>query len=150
MKKIYKILPVLSIALLMLLAAAGCGSGGDSQDAAGDGNADAGSGQTITITMDIGFPDESGVADIEDAAVTVDEGCSVLNALVTYCNDNDIEVVTDEFSENPYVTGINGVMEDDTAGWTYEVNDEMIMESADACILRDGDEVSWEFESWSE
>ena len=138
---------ILLIVVIMALAPASCGSG----DTTGQQQqTDAPSEEAITVTIDISYPDESGLADVEDATVTVDSESSVLNALITYGNANDIEVLTDESSENPYVTSINGVAETDTAGWVYEVNDEMVMESADACILTDGDSISWDFESWTE
>ena len=138
---------ILLIVVIMALALAGCGSG----DTTGQQQqTDAPSEEAITVTIDISYPDESGLADVEDATVTVDSESSVLNALITYGNANDIEVLTDEASENPYVTSINGVAETDTAGWVYEVNDEMVMESADAYILTDGDSISWDFESWTE
>ena len=136
---------ILLIVVIMALALASCGSG----DTTGQQQqTDAPSEEAITVTIDISYPDESGLADVEDA--TVDSESSVLSALITYGNANDIEVLTDEASENPYVTSINGVAETDTAGWVYEVNDEMVMESADACILTDGDSISWDFESWTE
>lgn len=142
MKKFY----VLLLSMIMILAMAGCGGEANEAEettaAAGD--------QSIQITMDIDFPDDSGVADIEDAVVTVEADSSVLNALITYGNENDIEITMDESSADPYVTGIAGVLASDSSGWTYEVNEEMVMESADACILEDGDEISWEFQSWED
>ena len=111
---------ILLIVVIMALALASCGSG----DTTGQQQqTDAPSEEAITVTIDISYPDESGLADVEDATVTVDSESSVL---------------------------INGVAETDTAGWVYEVNDEMVMESADACILTDGDSISWDFESWTE
>src|SRR5699024_4211352 len=104
---------ILLIVVIMALALASCGSG----DTTGQQQqTDAPSEEAITVTIDISYPDESGLADVEDATVTVDSESSVLNALITYGNANDIEVLTDESSENPYVTSINGVAETDTAG----------------------------------
>ena len=100
--------------------------------------------------MNIDFPDESGVADIEDVAVSTEDGSSVLDILNKYADENSIEIVTDDTGENPYVTSINGVSETDSAGWTYELNDEMVMDAADQCIVSDGDEIDWSFESWTE
>ena len=142
-----KKLSIFLTTLIMVFALTGCGS---NDDTAKDGQTNTASGETITVTMDISYPDESGLADVEDAPVTVDSESSVLNALITYADANDIEVVMDESSANPYVTSINGVAATDVAGWVYEVNDQMVMESADACILSDGDNVSWDFESWTE
>ena len=138
---------VILLSFVMILAFAGCGSDSQSED---EQTQQAAAETTIQITMDISFPDDSGMEDIEDASVTVESGSSVLNALNVYADEADLEIEMDNASENPYVTGIGGILESDTAGWIYEVNDEMVMESADACILNDGDNVSWNYESWGE
>ena len=74
---------ILLIVVIMALALAGCGSG----DATGQQQqTDAPSEEAITVTIDISYPDESGLTDVEDATVTVDSESSVLSALITYSN----------------------------------------------------------------
>ena len=129
------------IFISMMIFTVSCGNSGDSGSS---------SGNSISIVMNIDFPDESGVADIEDVTVSTEDGSSVLDILNKYADENSIEIVTDGTGENPYVTSINGVSETDSAGWTYELNDEMVMDAADQCIVSDGDEIDWSFESWTE
>lgn len=137
MKKI----TVLLMSLIMVFALAACGGGSGSEGE---------SGTTMTVVMEIDYPDESGLAEVEDVKVEIPEGGSVLDALNAYADANGCEIVMDNSSEMPYVTSIGGVAATATAGWVYEVNDEMVMETADACVLKNGDEVSWSFESWGE
>lgn len=134
MKKVLVIL----MTLVMVFAMTACGGG----------NNGGGSGATITVEIEIDYPDESGIADVEDMRVEIAEGSSVLDALNAYAEANGCDVVMDENATPPYVIGIGGLEATATAGWVYEVNDEMVMESADACVLNAGDEVSWSFETW--
>lgn len=134
MKKVLVIL----MTLIMVFAMTACGGGSNG----------GGSGATITVEIEIDYPDESGIADVEDMRVEIAEGGSVLDALNAYAEANGCDVVMDENATPPYVIGIGGLEATATAGWVYEVNDEMVMESADACVLNAGDEVSWSFETW--
>lgn len=138
---------ILLISLMLVLALMSCGENGSIEDKEKDGPA---SNEDIAITINISYPDESNLDDVEDAAMIVEDKSSVLEALTTYADENGIEVEMDESSENPYVTSINGVAESDTAGWIYEVNNETVMESADMYILENGDVISWFFESWAQ
>lgn len=140
-----RILAVL-MTLVMVFAMTACGNNGS----ASTGSSADGSAGTITVEIDIDYPDESGIADVEDMKIDVPEGSTVLDALNAYADANNCEILMDEASQTPYVVSIGGVAATDTAGWVYEVNDEMVMESADACVLKAHDEVSWEFESWAD
>ena len=133
-----KVLVVL-MTFVMVFAMTACG-----------GSADAPAGDTVMITVEIeiDYPDEIGAADVEEAAVEVPEGSAVLDVLNAYAEAIGCEIVMDEIATPPYVIGIGGVEATDTAGWVYEVNDEMVMESADACVVNAGDEISWSFETW--
>ncbi len=142
-----KKLLVLIMSMIMVLALAACG-GGSSDSGGSDGAAEAEG--TINVVLEIDYPDESGVADVEDMQLEIIEGGSVLAALNAYADANNCEVLMDGESDMLYISSIGGVAATDTAGWTYEVNDEMVMEAADQCFLKDGDEVSWSFESWGE
>lgn len=125
----------------MMLSAVSCGEKSGSENSSDNG---------ISVVMSIDFPDDSGIADIENATVSTENGSSVLDILNRYADDNNIEITTDDSAGNPYVTSIDGVSETGSSGWTYELNDEMVMESADQCIVNDGDEIDWSFESWTE
>ncbi len=129
------------LALIMTLVMTACGgnSGGGSASAAG---------ADMTVSMSIDFPDGSETVDVEAAELSLPGGSSVQDALDAYAGENDVEVVMDETSDSPYVTSIGGVEADDDAGWVYEVNGEMVMEAASDAVLNDGDEVTWEFQSW--
>lgn len=104
----------------------------------------------ITVTIEIDFPDDSGVQDIDNAQVSVSEGNSVLDVLNTYGEENSVDITLDERSESPYVISISGVEATGSSGWVYELNDETVMESADKCTVQDGDKVDWSFESWDD
>ena len=149
MKKI-SIAAATLVMVFIMSAMVACGGG--SGDNNGGNTAAGGSGDkgTVTVTMDIDFPDSSGVRDIDDARVTVENGSSVLDVLNTYAAANNIDVTMDESSASPYVTAINGVSQTDTAGWVYELNDQMVMESAADCIVSDGDKIDWDFDDWTD
>ena len=149
MKKISLSLTNLVMVFIMSAMVACGGGSGDNNggNAAASGSGDNG---TVTVTMDVDFPDSSGVRDIDDARVTVENGSSVLDVLNTYAADNNIEVTVDESSASPYITAINGVSQTDTAGWIYEVNDNMIMESAADFIVSNGDKIDWDFDEWAD
>ena len=149
MKKISLSLTTLVMVFIMSAMVACGGGSGDNNggNAAASGSGDNG---TVTVTMDVDFPDSSGVRDIDDARVTVENGSSVLDVLNTYAADNNIEVTVDESSASPYITAINGVSQTDTAGWIYEVNDNMIMESGGGFIVSNGDKIDWDFDEWAD
>ena len=149
MKKISLSLTTLVMVFIMSAMVACGGGSGDNNggNAAASGSGDNG---TVTVTMDVDFPDSSGVRDIDDARVTVENGSSVLDVLNTYAADNNIEVTVDESSASPYITAINGVSQTDTAGWIYEVNDNMIMESAADFIVSNRDKIDWDFDEWAD
>lgn len=133
---------MLFITLVLTLALASCGGGNSGGDTA------QGTDEVISVTLEIEYPDESGVADVEDARVEIPKDGTVLDTLNAYADAAGCEVVTDQSGDSPYVTSIGGVAATDTAGWIYEVNDKQVMKAADDCTLKAGDEVSWSFEEW--
>lgn len=153
MKKLLAIM----LGMIMIFALAGCGennNAGGAGSKAGD-TSDGNGGQTsdapqMTVVIDIDYPDASGVKDVDDVRLQVAEGSSVLAVLNEYAAANSCEVVMSDSSATAYVTSIGGVAATDAAGWVYEVNDQTVMEAADECILKNGDEVSWDFETWGE
>jgi len=102
-----------------------------------------------TAELSIDYPDDSGLEDLEDVEIIIVDGTTVLEALTTYAKANNL-VVSVEQGVSPYVTNIGGVTATDDTGWVFEVNDEMVMVSAGELVLKDGDEVDWEFVTWDE
>lgn len=137
---------IVLLAMVMAMALTACGGGSDS----GSGEAAEGGDATMTVVLEIDYPDESGVTDVEDMQVEIIEGGSVIAALNAYADANGCEILMDGDSDMLYISSIGGVAATDTAGWVYEVNDEEVMKAADQCFLKAGDEVSWSFESWAE
>lgn len=126
-------------ALILVFAATACGNNEDE---------DTVSKKMISVTIDIDFPDDSNITDVEEAALEAPENSTVLDVLNIYADKNNMEVVMDESSESAYVVSIGGITATKTAGWIYEVNDEAVMEPADAYKIKKNDEISWDFETW--
>lgn len=139
MKKIISV----TLGLIMILSMTACGASSDGQ--AGDGAA---GGETINVMIEIDYPDDSNIADVEDVSMQVPEGSTVLDVINEYGKANDVKIELSDKSESAYVTSINGVSEGSASGWVYEVNDEMVMDAADQHIVKAGDEVSWEYTTW--
>lgn len=144
MKKI----SVLILSMILVLTMVSCGN--SSKNTETGSNSDG----KITVTLDIDFPDSSNVKDVEDLKLTVDSGSTVFDVIMKAYTAESGEEVTATESDNTenatrYISSISGVAETDSAGWMYEVNDETIMKSADQCTLKNGDEIEWSFESWS-
>lgn len=149
-----KKLSIAIITLIMVFSMASCGGNNNNNNTAASDNTAAtentAANADVTVFLDIDFPDDSNVKDIDDVKLTVKNGSSVLDVLNTYANENNIDVTMDESSADPYVTGINGVTATESAGWAYEVNDEMVMEAANKCTVKANDEINWEFETWQD
>lgn len=126
-------------ALVLVFVAAACGNN-EAEDTASE--------KMISVVIDIDFPDDSNIADVDEAAIEVPENSTVLDVLNIYADKNNMEVVMDESSESAYVTSVGGIAATKTAGWIYEVNDEAVMEPADAYKIKENDEISWDFETW--
>lgn len=140
MKKLYLIL----LSAIMMFSLCACGK---SENTDG-GNSPVSEEANIKIQFEIDYPDESGAEDVDDIEISIPAGSSAMEALNEYANNNNCEIVMSDKSATAYVVSIGGVAATDTAGWVYEINDEMVMEAADKCKLNDGDEVSWSFETW--
>lgn len=142
-KKRLTLTAVLILVMVMTMFS-GCGSKDEPADDAADVPASEEVIGDIKVTLSIDFPDTKGQADVEDIKIGLTEESSVLDVLFAYANENDIEVLT-EGEEDPYVTSIGGVIEDGSWGWTYTINDEIVMESAGKAMIKNGDEVQWEY-----
>lgn len=130
---------LLAVFALVLVFATACGNN-EAEDATSE--------TMISVFIDIDFPDDSNVADVEEAALDVPENSTVLDVLNIYADKNNMEVAMDESSKSAYVVSIGGIAATKTAGWIYEVNDEAVMEPADAYKIKENDEISWDFETW--
>lgn len=139
MKKFFTVI----IVMILTVFLASCGDN-DTKDSAASGDV-----SKITVVLNIDFPDDCGIEDIDDLKLAVPDGSSVLDILEIWAGDENT-VTLDPSSENPYVTGINGISAGGSTGWIYEVNEEMVMDPADEYKVKNGDEISWEYEDWSE
>ncbi len=78
---------------------------------------------------------------------TVEEGTNVLDATQIFCISNDIDIQLDE--NGTTVASMSGAgssdVADNAAGWVFKVNNEPQEAAADQIILKEGDEISWEF-----
>lgn len=131
---------VLMMSLIMILAMTSCGNEPASKPAEDLAE--------ITAVLSIDFPDESGIAEVEDVSVTVPGGSTVYDVLKTYADANNIEILLEESGGIDCVTNIGGVVQTSSTGWTFEVNDEPIMETATECVVNNGDVIEWEVMEW--
>ena len=148
-----KKLTILLTAFMLVFAMTACGgkdASADKQGATSSNTAQSTekTAQNISVTFSIDYPDQS--KDVEDVKVTVPANSSALGVLQTYAKKNNIELSIDEISDPPYIKGINGVIESDTSGWIYELNDEMSMKAAGECTMHDGDHLEWEYVNWGD
>lgn len=141
MKKLFLIIAV----LVMALSITAC-----TVDPSDDGSTT----EMITVYMNIDFPDMDddeaipGVeypVDIEDYKMEVESGATVMQILESFAGQNQLDVLVDTASSTTYVTSIGGVEQTATAGWIYEINDEVVWEEASKCVPSHRDEISWEF-----
>ncbi len=137
MKKVLVILMTLTMAFAMTA----CGGGAD---------APAGDTAMIDVCIEIDYPDVEGQPDVEDYRFQIPEGSTALDMLHAYGEEANIEIIMSDTSDTAYVTSIGGVAETEGAGWIYEVDDEMTLDAADEYIVKQGDEITWEFMSWDE
>lgn len=83
----------------------------------------------------------------DNLPVKVDEGASVYDALVAFCNKYGIHLDASGTSlGTAYIRGINHLYEFDggtTSGWVYLVNDVYAVRGASSVFLNDGDKVLW-------
>lgn len=142
MKKFTAIL----LAAIMTFAMAACGTNSEPSSGTDASNQDA----MISVTIEVDYPDDSNVADVDDFSLQVPEGASALDVLNQYATESNTKVEMSDSSATAYVTAINGVAEASDAGWVYELNDKTVMKAADQCIVKAGDEISWEYTSWDD
>ncbi len=93
---------------------------------------------TVTVTVN-SATDESAALFQEEMAV--DEGTTALGALKA----TGLDVTVEESSYGPYVTAIGEVAAEANSGWTYTVNGEEPTVGASETILKEGDQLTWNF-----
>ncbi|MCQ2547712.1 MAG: DUF4430 domain-containing protein [Clostridia bacterium] len=80
----------------------------------------------------------------QNKTLEVTKNTSVYDAL----KKSGAKIEAEETMFGIYVVGINGLREGDKgggSGWTYRVNGELVMDSADDVTVKKGDKISWEF-----
>jgi hypothetical protein len=136
--RLFAAISALALALCVTLPLSACGAPAASTDTPGSA-AVADQGQ-ITVNLRIDGSISEGGAQ-SDQVLTLPAGSTVLDALDT----SNAQYTAEDSEYGPYVTIINGISAHDNYGWVYTVNDEEIMEGADAYKLSDGDTVTWTF-----
>lgn len=109
--------------------------------------------EQITVYLSIDYPDEAKISDVDDYPLTVSKDATVIDALETYRDAENTIVSIETGSGYSYVTNIGGLSEGDLGkewGWVFEVNDQIVMESADVCKLEAKDEIQWEYVNYNE
>ena len=107
----------------------------------------------ISISISDSENDEVTLEDfegIEKTEFTVEEDTNVLDATQLFCVSNEIPFELD--SAGTYIVSMAGAGEKDveaTTGWVYTVNGEQLNVGSNEKILKDGDEISWEFVDFS-
>ncbi len=142
---------LLSLALIFMLCIAMAACGNDQQQTPEDTP----SVNSINVSISIIDSDGDdvqvdGFTPVENAQFSVEEGTNVLDATQIYCVSNDIDIQIS--GSGDYVTSLMGVSEkdvSDTTGWIFKVNGQSGSLGADEEILKDGDEISWEFVDFS-
>ena len=134
-----KVLVVL-MTLIMVFVVSACGN---TQSTGGNG-------QMIDVCVDIDYPDEAVIPDVEEYQLQVPEGTTALEMLHAYGEATGVEITMSDTSATAYVTSIGGVKETKDAGWVYEIDDEMTLETADKYVVKQGTEITWEYMSWAE
>ena len=130
---------IVLMALVMVFAMAACGGGNSTSE-----------GQMIDVCIEIDYPDMAGAPDVEDYKFQIPEGTTALDMLHAYGEAANVEIVMSDTSATAYVISIGGVAETEGAGWIYEIDDAMTLDPADKYIVKQGDEIKWEFISWND
>lgn len=141
MKKLTALLSV----LILVLSLAACGA--DSNDNNG-GGIPATDQVMINAYIDIDYPDGSGLADVDELRMQIPEGTTAFEMLQIYAEENDVEIVFEDREAGKYVTSINGVEENSRASWTYEIDDAMTLDEPDVYVVKEGQEIIWEYHDW--
>lgn len=118
---------------LLLLASCGVKPGEGGQDST----------VQIEVTVAIAANEEKSI-EAQEETVAVSEAASVLDA--TESSAFDAQVEDSEFGS--YVSSLVGVAAEGSSGWVYTLNGETVMDSAESCVLTEGDRVEWSYMSW--
>lgn len=85
---------------------------------------------------------------INGYSVTLPEGSTAYDAVMSACEKQDISVNVSSGSFGKYIAGFNNIDEGDCgsqSGWTYTVNGESPSEACDRYTLSDGDSVDFSY-----
>lgn len=87
---------------------------------------------------------------LESVIVEMNEGDTVLDVLLRSCEKKGVEVVYMDMPlfNSCYIEGIHGIYEKDcggASGWMFSVNGEFPQMGANACTVKNGDEIAFRY-----
>lgn len=104
------------------------------------------SGPAITISID--YPYETKMKDVKDAAVTVNQGSTALDALLYYSKLSGIPIAFDGSQQDGTISAINNVRKDDhgyDSHWVLKINGKTPEENAGKIVVNQGDHLEWSY-----
>lgn len=96
-----------------------------------------------SVTLMVNYPEESGLKDIS-GPFTVEEGSSVLDALILYGKITETPVS----HESGFIKSINNVKEKDygpLSCWLYTLNGQELSENPKTILVQEGDVLAWTY-----
>lgn len=140
-----------SAVLVLALAVGGCtqtvapATGSDAGSAAVQAGSAAATADDAQITVQVTVDSSAADGSVSfDGTVELAEDATVLDALKATGLTLDVQ----DSEYGAFVNAIDGLATGafgDASGWGYDINDEMVMDSADVATVADGDVVAWTY-----
>ena len=140
-----------SAVLVLALAVGGCtqtvapATGSDAGSAAAQAGSAAQSADDAQITVQVTVDSSAADGSVSfDGTVELAEDATVLDALKATGLTLDVQ----DSEYGAFVNAIDGLATGafgDASGWGYDINGEMVMDSADVATVSDGDVVAWTY-----
>ena len=140
-----------SAVLVLALAVGGCtqtvapATGSDAGSAAAQAGSAAQSADDAQITVQVTVDSSAADGSVSfDGTVELAEDATVLDALKA----TGLAVDVQDSEYGAFVNAIDGLATGafgDASGWGYDINGEMVMDSADVATVADGDVVAWTY-----
>lgn len=133
---------MLTILLACMASLVGCAQGTDpaNNNASAQNASLQQAEQGIQVNIAIMDANDSSVA-ILQTEESLPANSTVLNAL----EETGAKLVVEDGQYGKYISSIDGVAAEGNSGWVYTVNGEEVMESADTCVLNNGDAVEFSY-----